>query len=85
MEDDTSGFYAYLEDQVFYAPNFVEGPGFSLYRDNPEDRLRTDTGWLWFDTQEAAYAYYNYTPPAEGPGDGPPAPSEPEPSEPPAP
>lgn len=74
MNEDTSGFYGYLWGELFYAPNFVTGPGFSLERTIPEDRTREANGWRWFDTRAEAEAFHGLAPAPEDPetetGDG---------------
>lgn len=60
---DTSGFYSLQDGELLYAPNFVYGPGFTLRDTVATHRARTDTPWLWFTTQAAAYEHYQYVPP----------------------
>lgn len=62
MNEDTSGFYGYMWGDLYYAPNFVTGPGFNLERTIPEDRLRETNGWRWFDTEAEALAFHGLTP-----------------------
>jgi hypothetical protein len=57
---DTSGFYAYQDNEIFFGPQFVDNMNFSLRRDRLEDRERTDTPFRWFDTEEEAHAHYGY-------------------------
>lgn len=57
-----SGFYKNDEEAgLLYAPNFVDGPGFSLRADSDEDRARTVDGWQWFESQTAAKAAHSLT------------------------
>ena len=56
---DTSGFYFADGQELLLGPNFVEGPTFSLHRDNPDDRDNTlngsaTHGWHWFETEAEA-------------------------------
>lgn len=60
--DDTSGFYKLGNGELLFAPNAVNGPGFALHRDNPDDRLAKQGGWQWFDSDVAAYAYWGISP-----------------------
>lgn len=80
---DTSGFYHYDPDdkEIYFGPNFVDGPGFSLRRENLADRDNSIngsswTGWYWFDTEEDARAALVPPPPADPPAD---PPAEPDP------
>lgn len=60
--DDTSGFYKLGNGELLFAPNAVNGPGFSLHRDNPDDRLAQQGGWQWFDSDASAYTYWGISP-----------------------
>jgi len=60
---DTSGFY-HLDGDLLFGPNFVDGPNFSLDRNNPEDRDNdlngsATHGWYWFDSEEEAKAFFD--------------------------
>lgn len=64
---DTSGFYYVDGEELYYAPERVTGPNFSLNRNNPDDRDNTlngsaTTGWYWFDTEEEARVFFNLPP-----------------------
>ena len=53
MTEDTQGpgFYLTFGGVVIaYAAEGVDGPGFSLHADRPEDRDRVEHGWAWHDT-----------------------------------
>lgn len=75
---DTSGFYRYDRldtGELFFGPNFVDGPNFSLRRENMDDRNNDLNGsswteWFWFDTEEEAIAAL-VTPWQEEPADPP--------------
>jgi hypothetical protein len=61
---DTSGFYFADGQDLYFGPNFVQGPTFSLDRDVPEDRDNdlngsSTHGWYWFDTEAEAKTFFN--------------------------
>ena len=53
---DTSGYYKLDADQILAAPNSVDGPGYSLTRDNHADNTYPVDGWYWCDSYAAALA-----------------------------
>lgn len=60
---DTSGFYFTDDGELYFGPNFVEGPTFSLNRDTPDDRDNDLNGssvhhWYWFDSEEEAKTFF---------------------------
>lgn len=56
--EDTSGFYALLDNELHWAPNFVSGPGFDLNRNNEADRIIELNGWKYFSSLEEAKAHH---------------------------
>lgn len=58
--EDTSGFYSF-QDELYYGPNFVEGPNFSLYRDSHQSHTYPVNGWWWFDSRAEALAHFGIT------------------------
>lgn len=59
--EDTSGFYAFFDDQLLHGPNLVEGPGFALYRDTRNLHTYPVNGWWWFDSREEAMNHFGIT------------------------
>lgn len=61
---NTSGFYKNDAGALLWAPNFVQGPGFTLDCTEPGDWTLEVNGWAWFNSQEEAEAAYGITAPA---------------------
>lgn len=59
----SAGFYKIDMDNEYlvYASNRVDGPGFSINKDD-EDKSQAVHGWRWFDNDTAAYLYFGMTP-----------------------
>lgn len=56
---ETSGFYKYEEGgELQFAPNFVEGPGFGLYRETHAENTYPVEGWYWFEGEEEARVFF---------------------------
>lgn len=55
----TSGFYKKDNDELFYAPNIVEGNGFVLVAQDKDQYDYPVDGWTWFDSEEDATEYYS--------------------------
>lgn len=53
---DTSGFYRIENGEIVTTPNGVDGPGFSLVRDNHTEYTYPQGGWYWFDSYSQALA-----------------------------
>lgn len=63
--DNTSGFYRKDNDQLLFAPNFVYGEAFELFRNNKNTYEYPVNGWKWFDSEEEARLEYNLPKPPE--------------------
>lgn len=53
------GFYKVCDEELVFAPNFVDAPTYQLTRSNKNDSVLPD-GWQWFDTRAAAIAELEY-------------------------
>jgi hypothetical protein len=58
MIKDTSGFYRMSEETLFFAPNAVRAPTYDLFRKDKDTYTYPVEGWYWFDTREAARAFF---------------------------
>jgi hypothetical protein len=58
--DDTSGFYRVDEDILWWAPNAVWAPTYTLLKEEHETyTYPTAGGWIWFNTVAAAELHFN--------------------------
>jgi hypothetical protein len=58
--DDTSGFYRVDEDVLWWAPNAVWAPTYTLLREEHETyTYPTEGGWIWCNTVAAAELHFN--------------------------
>lgn len=55
----TEGFYKYINDQLFCAPNFVEGNGFLLLKQEKDQYTYPIDGWYWFDSEDEAKTFFS--------------------------
>jgi hypothetical protein len=55
----TSGFYKKDNEELFYAPNIVEGNGFVLVAQDKDQYEYPVDGWVWFDSEEEAEEVFN--------------------------
>jgi hypothetical protein len=55
----TSGFYKKDNEELFYAPNIVEGNGFVLVAQDKDQYEYPVNGWVWFDSEEEAEEVFN--------------------------
>jgi hypothetical protein len=56
----TAGFYKKQEDdQILYAPNWVEGPDIFLVAQNKDQYEYPVDGWFWFESEEEAKLILN--------------------------
>ena len=56
----TAGFYKKQEDdQILYAPNWVEGPDIFLVAQNKDQYDYPVHGWYWFESEEEAMEVLN--------------------------
>lgn len=55
---EQQGFYKLDSEQLFFAPNFVSGPGLSLRAADRGQYSFPVGGWLWFDSQDEALGYF---------------------------
>jgi hypothetical protein len=56
---NTSGFYKYQDEQIFYAPNYVEGQGYVLISEYKDQHEYPIDGWYWFESEEDAYVFFD--------------------------
>lgn len=56
---DSSGFYKKDGDIIFYAPNFVYAPTYTLLKQSKDQYLYPQDGWIWFDNIEQAIDIMN--------------------------
>jgi hypothetical protein len=56
---DTQGFYKYQDEQMYYAPHYVEGQGFTLIAEYKDQNEYPVDGWYWFDSEEEAEVLKN--------------------------
>lgn len=62
--EDTSGFYKLDEyGNMLYGPNFVISATHSLIAQLYNTYTYPTDGWYYFETQDAAYTFFNYVPP----------------------
>lgn len=59
--EDTSGFYK-IDGTVLFGPNFVLNANYKLQRGTKDQHTYPTDGWYWFDTEEAAYAFFGVKP-----------------------
>ena len=52
------GFYKNEDGDVLFAPNFVEAPDFEIYKENKDTYEYPVHGWIWFDSEDDAYASF---------------------------
>ena len=68
MNLNTSGFYSKESDQateLLYSGTSVYFPdGTFIFTDHYEEYSYPVNGWYWFDSDTAAYAFWNMTPPS---------------------
>jgi hypothetical protein len=57
--EDTSGFYKYQDNELYYGPNFVYGPTFELLKGVKDTYTYPVDGWYYFDTIEDAKTFFN--------------------------
>ena len=56
----TAGFYKkQQDDQIIYAPNWVEGLNLLLIAQNKDQYEYPIDGWTWFDSEEQAFEQLN--------------------------
>jgi hypothetical protein len=55
----TSGFYKKDNEELFYAPNIVEGNGFVLVAQDKDQYDYPVDGWVWFDSEDEAEEVFN--------------------------
>lgn len=59
--EDTSGFYKYQNDELFYGQNFVQSPTFELLKGLKDSYTYPVDGWYYFDTETEAKTFFNIT------------------------
>lgn len=68
---DTSGFYKYMNGELFCGPIFVYGAydAFRLFREERNTYTYPVDGWYWFDSEEEARIFFNIPLPDPNPND----------------
>lgn len=56
---DTSGFYRKEGIQIIFADDMVAGGGYTLLRSEKDLYVYPIDGWIWFDSQEEAEAFFS--------------------------
>jgi len=54
-----SGFYKKEEEDVFYAPNFVENKDYSLKIEEKDSYVFPISGWYYFETKTEAEVFFD--------------------------
>lgn len=65
--ESTSGFYKKDQDQLLFAPNFVYGGFFELFKENKDSYQYPVSDWYWFDSEEEARTFFNLPKPVDPP------------------
>ncbi len=55
------GFYKNDNGTLSYAPNFVQGPGIDLVKEDKDTYEYPVQGWWWFSTRQDAITYFGIT------------------------
>ena len=55
---NNTGFYKKDETQILFAPNFVEGQGYTLLIDQKDSYSYPVDGWIYADSLDSAIAYF---------------------------
>jgi thioredoxin-related protein len=55
---NTQGFYKYQDEQIYYAPNYVEGQEYTLISEYKDDNEYPVDEWYWFDCEEDALLFF---------------------------
>lgn len=55
---NNAGFYKLDQDEILYAPNYVEGFGYSLTMESKHEYTFPVDGWIYADSHEDAVAYF---------------------------
>jgi hypothetical protein len=59
-DSDTSGFYRVDSDMLWWAPNAVWAPSYTLLKEEHETyTYPTEGGWVWFTTVADAELHFN--------------------------
>lgn len=64
--ENTSGFYK-QDGEILYGPNFVLNANYELRKETYDQHTYPVDGWYWFDSKEAAYAFFGVELPIEPP------------------
>lgn len=54
---ETQGFYKLEDNNLQYAPNFVDAPNYKLDQELKDTYTYPVDGWTWFDSEEEAYLF----------------------------
>lgn len=52
-------FYKYKNFELYYAPNYVRAPTYSLDADKKDEYVYPIDDWYWFETNEEARSFFN--------------------------
>lgn len=58
---NNAGFYKKDETQILFAPNIVEGPGYTLVESEKDSYQYPIDGWIWANSLDDAIAYFANT------------------------
>lgn len=53
-----AGFYKYADEFLFYAPNYVYAPTFTLVKEDKDTYSLPIDGWYWFESEAEAKAFF---------------------------
>lgn len=56
--EDTSGFYKLDGEILLFGPNFVLNKDYELRRSTKDQYTYPVDGWMWFDSEPEALAFY---------------------------
>lgn len=59
-DQNETGFYKF-NDELFYAPNFVYAPEYTLKKEEKDTYTLPIDGWYWFNTTQEAKDFFNIT------------------------
>jgi hypothetical protein len=56
---DSQGFYKYRDQELLYAPNYIEGPNLLLLSSEKDKYEYPVDGWIWFESEQQAKEEFN--------------------------
>jgi hypothetical protein len=57
--NNSSGFYSLNNNEIVFVRNSILVPGVEISRENKDNYQYPMLGWYWFDSDEAAAAFFN--------------------------